>query len=102
MNGPRAWFVRACVEQGKAPPEQLAKLVDDFRALLDMVSRERESGVQFSTLGFGAGNYNEQLLEQLADAGNGSYAYIDTLQDFPEELHLRLSHTWFQILPVSR
>ncbi|MFZ5757139.1 MAG: vWA domain-containing protein [Pseudomonadota bacterium] len=53
----------------------------DFEALKDLVERERESGVQFSSLGFGTGNYNEQLMEQLADAGNGSYAYIDTLQE---------------------
>lgn len=53
----------------------------DFEALKDLVERERESGVQFSSLGFGTGNYNEQLMEQLADAGNGSYGYIDTLQE---------------------
>lgn len=53
----------------------------DFEALKDLVERERESGVQFSSLGFGTGNYNEQLMEQLADAGNGSYGYIDNLQE---------------------
>ncbi len=53
----------------------------DFQALKDMVEQERATGVQFSSLGFGTGNYNEQLMEQLADAGNGSYAYIDTLQE---------------------
>jgi len=55
--------------------------VTDFEQLKDMVEHERESGVQFSTLGFGSGNYNEELMEQLADAGNGSYAYIDTLTE---------------------
>lgn len=55
--------------------------ITGFDQIKDLVERERESGVQFSTLGFGAGNYNEQLMEQLADAGNGSYAYIDTLQE---------------------
>jgi Ca-activated chloride channel family protein len=55
--------------------------VIDFQQLKDLVEHERESGVQLSTLGFGTGNYNEQLMEQLADAGNGSYAYIDTLAE---------------------
>jgi Ca-activated chloride channel family protein len=34
-----------------------------------------------TTLGFGQGNYNDHLLEQLADHGNGNYAYIDTLNE---------------------
>ncbi|MFZ5722536.1 MAG: vWA domain-containing protein [Pseudomonadota bacterium] len=55
--------------------------VTDFETLKDLVERERASSVQFSSLGFGTGNYNEALMEQLADAGNGSYAYIDTLQE---------------------
>jgi Ca-activated chloride channel homolog len=55
--------------------------VTDFEQLEDLVERERESGVQLSTLGFGTGNYNEHLMEQAADVGNGSYAYIDTLQE---------------------
>ncbi len=55
--------------------------ITDFEQVKDLVERERESGVQLSTLGFGTGNYNEQLMEQLADAGNGTYAYIDTLAE---------------------
>lgn len=55
--------------------------ITDFEQLKDLVERERESGVQLSTLGFGTGNYNEAMMEQLADTGNGSYAYIDTLSE---------------------
>ena len=55
--------------------------VTDFDQLKNLIERERESGVQFSTLGFGTGNYNEERMEQLADAGNGTYAYIDTLAE---------------------
>jgi len=51
----------------------------DFEALKDRVEHNRESGVALTTLGFGTGNYNDHLMEQLADAGNGNYAYIDTL-----------------------
>jgi Ca-activated chloride channel family protein len=52
-----------------------------FEALLDLVKRERASGVTLTTLGFGSGNYNDQLMEQLADVGNGNYAYIDSLKE---------------------
>lgn len=53
----------------------------NFEALKDMVATKRESGVALTTLGFGSGNYNDHLMEQLADSGNGNYAYIDNLQE---------------------
>ena len=43
--------------------------------------RRRKSGISLTTLGFGTGNYNDHLMEQLADAGNGNYAYIDNLNE---------------------
>jgi Ca-activated chloride channel family protein len=55
--------------------------VTDFDQLLDRVKTQRKSGVALTTLGFGTGNYNEQLMEQLADAGDGNYAYIDNLKE---------------------
>ena len=51
----------------------------DHQALLDLVEREREAGISLTTLGFGRGNYNDHLMEQLADHGNGNHAYIDSL-----------------------
>ena len=55
--------------------------VTDFDQLKQMIEEKRKSGVSFTTLGFGTGNYNEHLMEQLADAGNGAYSYIDTLKE---------------------
>ncbi len=52
-----------------------------FEALVDLVEEKRKSGVALTTLGFGTGNYNDHLMEQIADAGNGSHAYIDTLTE---------------------
>ena len=52
-----------------------------FEALVDLVEERRKSGVALTTLGFGTGNYNDHLMERLADAGNGSYAYIDSLTE---------------------
>lgn len=53
--------------------------LNDVASLKKLIARKRETGIALSTLGFGSGNYNDQLMEQLADAGNGSHAYIDTL-----------------------
>ena len=38
-------------------------------------------GITLSTVGFGMGNYNDILMEKLANAGNGNYAYVDTLSE---------------------
>ena len=55
--------------------------VADIEALKNLVARERESGIALTTLGFGRGNYNDHLMENLADIGNGNYAYIDNIQE---------------------
>jgi len=47
--------------------------------LVRMIEKERESGIFLSVLGFGTGNLKDSKMEQLADHGNGSYAYIDNL-----------------------
>jgi len=69
----------------------------DFDALIDIVERERErerdGGVSLTTLGFGTGNYNDELLERLADAGNGNHAYIDTLNEGRKVLVEQLTGT---------
>jgi Ca-activated chloride channel family protein len=64
-----------------------------FEALKDLVEEKRRSGVSLTTLGFGAGNYNDRLMEQLADAGNGNYAYIDTLNEARKVLVEQMSAT---------
>ena len=53
----------------------------DHNALLDLIEKQRSQGVFLTTLGFGQGNYNDHLMEQLADHGNGNYAYIDNLME---------------------
>ncbi len=53
----------------------------NFDQLIELVEKKRKNGVSLTTLGFGGGNYNDHLMEQLADAGNGNHAYIDTLKE---------------------
>lgn len=58
----------------------------DIDALKKMVEENRKSGIALSTLGFGEGNYNDALMEQIADVGNGSYGYIDSLNEAKRQL----------------
>jgi len=69
----------------------------DFAALKNLVETQRKSGIALTTLGFGTGNYNDRLMEQLADAGNGNYAYIDTLQEANKVLVEQMSATLLTI-----
>jgi len=50
----------------------------DMEALKTLIADKRKSGIALTTLGFGEGNYNDALAEQLADVGNGNHYYIDT------------------------
>ncbi len=65
----------------------------DFHQLRQRVEQLRSTGVALSTLGFGTGNYNEQLMEQMADAGNGAYAYVDSLMEGHKVLVNEMSST---------
>ncbi len=65
----------------------------NFEALKDLVEEKRKTGISLTTLGFGTGNYNDHLMEQLADAGNGNYAYIDTLNEARKVLVEQMSAT---------
>ncbi len=40
-----------------------------------------DSGISLTTIGFGMGNYNDVLMEQLADNGDGNYAYVDNMDE---------------------
>lgn len=46
--------------------------------LKKLVEEERKSGVFLTVLGYGMGNYRDDMLQTLAQAGNGNHAYIDT------------------------
>lgn len=50
-------------------------------AILEEVRHYVEEGVTLTTVGFGMDNYNDVLMEQLADNGDGSYAYVDDMRE---------------------
>ena len=62
----------------------------DPAGILGSIKRDADAGIELVSVGVGMGNYNDALLEQLADQGDGFYAYINTLDEarrlFTEEL----------------
>jgi Ca-activated chloride channel family protein len=50
-------------------------------AILRKIRSHVQEGIMLTTVGFGMGNYNDVLMEQLANNGNGNYAYVDTLKE---------------------
>ena len=71
--------------------------VTDDKALIEMVEKQRDSGITLTTLGFGTGNYNEAMMEQVADHGNGNYAYIDSALEAGKVLKDEMQSTLFTI-----
>jgi len=61
--------------------------------LTELIEKERDSGVFLSVLGFGTGNYKDNRLEALADNGNGSYSYIDSIDEAEKVLVEELNAT---------
>jgi Ca-activated chloride channel family protein len=59
--------------------------------LLAEIKESAEDGISLSTIGVGIGNYNDVLLERLADNGDGSYAYIDTYEEAERTLGTELT-----------
>jgi len=55
-------------------------------ALKTMIEEKRKGGIFLSVLGFGRGNYNDALMQTLAQNGNGTAAYIDTLAEAQKSL----------------
>jgi Ca-activated chloride channel family protein len=68
--------------------------IDELKA---RIVDKRKSGVALTTLGFGQGNYNDAMAVQLADVGNGSHHYIDSLAEGRRVLVDEMSQTLMTI-----
>ncbi len=71
--------------------------ISDPEMLQDYVEDKRESGVYLSVLGFGRGNYNDTIMQTLAQNGNGTAAYIDTLAEAQKVLVDQIGGALFTI-----
>ena len=71
--------------------------ISDKDALIQLIEQKRESGVTLTVLGFGRGNLNDAMMEQIADNGNGNYAYIDSAIEARKVLGDEMGATLFTI-----
>ncbi|MDE0206052.1 MAG: von Willebrand factor type A domain-containing protein [Candidatus Tectomicrobia bacterium] len=71
--------------------------ITDPDELESFIARKRDSGVFLSVLGFGMGNYNDELMQRLAQNGNGNAAYIDSLSEARKVLVEEATSTLFPI-----
>ena len=71
----------------------------DQGALETLVADQRKAGIALTTLGFGRGNYNDAMAEQLADIGDGNHAYIDSLSEARKVLVKEMGST---LLTIAR
>lgn len=71
--------------------------VTDQNELKGLIERKREKGVFLSILGVGQGNYNDALMQSLAQNGNGAAVYVDNLNEARKALVEEASSTLFPI-----
>ncbi len=71
--------------------------LSDNDKLLEYIEDKRKNGIAMSVLGFGTGNINEALMEQIADKGNGNYGYIDSAIEARKVLGEQLGATLYTI-----
>ena len=71
--------------------------VSSTSELVRLVEEKRETGVFLTVLGFGEGNLKDSRMEQLADKGNGNYAYIDNILEARKVLVHELGGTLFTV-----
>lgn len=68
---------------GVTGPDAMLKRIEDYK----------QQGITLTTVGFGMGNFNDVLMERLADKGDGQYAYVDTLEEADRLFGAELSGT---------
>ncbi len=68
--------------------------ISDVDEMLDLVKANRDRGISLSTVGFGRGNLNDYMMEQMANSGNGNYSYIDSLMEAKKVFNDELAATF--------
>lgn len=71
--------------------------ISDKDDLVSLVENERRGGVSLTALGFGTGNINDAMMEQIANHGNGNYFYIDSPAEARKVLDEEMVSTIFTI-----
>lgn len=67
------------------------------KALEDLITKQRQSGVYLTCLGVGMGNFKDSKLETLAKRGNGNYAYLDDIREAEKVLVKEMTQTFYSV-----
>jgi Ca-activated chloride channel family protein len=67
--------------------------------ILNVIKREAAAGIELTTVGVGMGNYNDVLMEKLADHGDGNYFYVD---DITEARRVFVDHLTGTLQTIAR
>jgi Ca-activated chloride channel family protein len=71
-------------------------------SISDRIAEEGRDGISLVTVGYGMGNYNDHLMEQLADLGDGFYSYVDTFSEAEELFGSALTTTLTPVAAEAR
>ena len=75
-------YIEGGINRGILASDGVANVgVTNAGGILEQIRDDADHGVQLVTVGFGMGNYNDVLMEQIADNGDGFYAYVDTIDE---------------------
>lgn len=67
------------------------------KALDDLITKEKKTGVYLTCLGVGMGNYKDSKLEILAKRGNGNFAYLDDINEAEKVLVKEVTQTFYSV-----
>lgn len=67
------------------------------KALEELITKERQSGIYLTCLGVGMGNFKDSKLQTLANKGNGNYAYLDDINEAEKVLVKELTQTFYAV-----
>ncbi|WP_375559468.1 von Willebrand factor type A domain-containing protein [Bernardetia sp. OM2101] len=71
--------------------------VNSAKDLVTMIETKRNDGIYLTLCGFGMGNYKDHQMEELSNAGNGNYFYIDNIQEAKKVFVTQMRATLFTI-----
>lgn len=71
-------------------------------SITERIAEEGRDGISLVTVGYGMGNYNDHLMEQLADLGDGFYSYVDTFAEAEELFGTALTTTLTPVAAQAR
>ena len=71
--------------------------ISDPKLLEEFIATKRESGIFLTVLGVGRGNYQDATMKKLANAGNGNYAYLDSVLEAKKVMMNEFGGTLFTV-----